>query len=1145
MTSPLSLPLAALLRLAAAQAPAAPAPIADLSAPEVEAPPRRPVPTAAVSFFDPPPSEGLFADCDEVEARHGRCVEFVRFAGAPDPATAVGPPVEGELYARLLDEIALRWARAEEPSGAPVLAAGFTELGLPQELWGRHRAPDGGGAVAGHPARGWLEEPRWTGPGGVFPPVAYLQPTLASAPLPPPPDLVRVAGRFAVRLGHDGKPHPYEIMDADGRASAPFFEQLYPYSAEREEPSTRRVSAPSSPLQPFQLPERLTQAVQDRRSVDEFPNPHDRPVLVPADAPIAQLRQLAHGQFDDFARLIGVTVATYAAREHTLNQMRVLTALMAMVQPPRDAAAGAADGRRLVAAARGETDGEEAVAAAIDRSAYALRDGIRLRPAVLPDPVVDYWLARLLREQEGRGGLPEGALARWQGQVIDANSQLLRRPFTPPAGLSSAQIEAWVAAQMEPGADRGAVGRAARLSALSTLVDLLPGPQRDQIETWILLDHVSEDLGNKLDRLGDQRASPDEVAGLGQAAWRGVLDGHGHRSAPIEQGRRAVDPTAICTTRSGRHALSEPVFGAVTLDLIALAPEAAASADEVLQAIRRRSTFVYVDDPHQTPPEISRLVDVPGPQALYRVRWTLWTGWHILWGTQPIADGVDRLAAWTTAICEDTVLADPALAPTLARAGLLDGRFFPTEPVPRVRVRADDRAAARAEEQAAAPTPPEQAEDAADARLEGLGGAVGRAVDLREAAAEGGIGAAAGGPSAGELARQQGAADRAAVVRAAPSEAAGWLASVVRGALVAQEPHQEGVLLFVFHADEGADRAELSLLPHTPYAQEQRPSPRDPAGGREAGRGPVRRSSGWAWMLDPSGKSDRPGALAAVDAALLSPGHRPTEALAVEAQLRPPWRRRHPLDWTLTGSVGGFPLRSVRTLCEVQEEDLDVVAPCADEATVRRSEGLSTDVAGLVTLWWLDKPRLALEWGAEVRVDLVRPGETRLFNPEDPRGQPADPVSYGWTFRPAAGFVAGLRHAARPVPLRAHDPAGRLWGVQRPDAAALAHRWQAGLRAGALFGPGYNGTEATLLTELWGAGSLRRRQGPRAPLTPHHPALLLGPYLRAQWGLPVPGLELLDDGQPRAERLDRSFALMVGLRVNLRVNQPVTPPALP
>ena len=66
-------------------------------------------------------------------------------------------------------------------------------------------------------------------------------------------------------------------------------------------------------------------------------------------------------------------------------------------------------------------------------------------------------------------------------------------------------------------------------------------------------------------------------------------------------------------------------------------------------------------------------------RALYRARWTLWSGWHLAWGIEPF-EGNDRLVLRTTAICDAMVLTSPDLVPTLVRGGLLEDQFFPTIP---------------------------------------------------------------------------------------------------------------------------------------------------------------------------------------------------------------------------------------------------------------------------------------------------------------------------------------------------------------------------------------------------------------------------------------------------------------------------------
>ena len=1111
-------------------APAVPGPVADLSEPEVEGEQRKPIPALVIAFEDPPATDGLLGDCDPELARHGRCIEYVGLVDAPwgDGDARVG--ALSTLYAQLNEELALRWARSETPLGRAFSDAGFTDYGLPPEHWERAGLNKHSAAMPSESF--WLKEQDVHASTGLFRSVDFHMPKSLQGEVPEPKQLSLMTGRFALRLGRDGKPFEHDIMDGDSRSSAPFFEQMFPYSVDPEVLARKRFAAPIQPLQAFQLPERLLEGEEE---VLASVAPHSRPVIFGADAGVGSVMDEAHKQFEIFARFLSVTVASYAMRDHTLNQMRIFTALTAMMRHPGMEGSTGKANRRLVAAARGETDSDKDILEAIQVDALALVGGARLRIDALPKEVLSSWLARIQEEYPPS----QEVIDAFGAEVLRNHRAVVRVDAQPPDDMAEAAIEAWVSRSLQSGAAREKVALGIKITALQQLLDSLSTAARERVETWILLDHVQEELYLRMTRLGADRVSPEDVSTMGRTAWQVVLEEHGHISHMVQQGRRAVDPTAICTTRPGLDAMSEPAFGETKLDLLVLVEEAEdgglATWESVLEAARKQSPFFLVDDPLEADPEISRLVDVPGSQALYRIRWNIWTGWHLLWGLQELPSGRERLVPWTTAICDDTVLAPSHLVDTLVRGGLLEGRLFPTEPVRMADVRAEERAEARAARQARKGTAAEReaaADDKADKAVAGADGMRGRLQALQE----GGVGSLRG---ATDTRAAEGVANRAddvgEVVQQADSAAARYLQYLARGGLVHDDHAEDGVLVYAFNFDRAIDEYPPMVRPTTPYAVHEL---WDEDGSRL-------RAAAWAMVLEPS-RPPEVGANPPIDHTLVAPAYRATDSVAVEEQQRPIWKRAHPIDWTLSASLGGFPFRQVNSSCNVPGDDLDVLAPCPDEdelPIVHRSNGLSSDISALMTFWWLDSPRLAFEWGLESHLDVVVPGSTRFFA-YDPTVSRADTIDYGLMFRPAAGVLAGIRHAPSPMPLYRKRQDGTLWGIQGGDTNPRLMRTQWGIRSGVLFGPGYSGLEATAVGEWWWGWALRRRQGSRAHLTPYHPAVLVGPYVRGQYAVPVPGFEMLDDGQPRALALDNSMTVLLGARVHVRVNQKATPPVI-
>ena len=1111
-------------------APAAPAPIADLSEPEVEAVQRVPIPAVVIAFEDPPVHTGLLGDCDAESARHGRCIEYVRLLDAPRRDDDPRVPAISALYAQLNEELALRWARAEAPLGGPFIEAGFTDYGLPPEHWERLQLREQAAALPQEDF--WLEGRDIHTSTGLFRSVDFHLPEALADDVPVPAALSLLQGRFALRLGTNGRPFDHDVMDGDARSSAPFFEQMFPYSVDREVLATNRAAGPLYPLQAFQFPEQL---VQNEARATSRQDPYRRPVVFDPDESVGLVMYEAHKQFEKFARFLSVTVASYAMRDHTPNQMRILTALTSMMRHPEVDGSTTLANRRLVAAARGETDSDEAILAAIETESLALIGGVRLREEMLPSKVTASWISRIQVEYP-----PTEALLKAFGDLaMRENQAVLRADVQPPESMHASAIDTWVQRSLEAGSGRDKVAERLKLMSLRLLLDSLSPTERDRVETWMLLDHVQEELYLRMGRLGADRITPREVTEMGTTAWQVALEDHGHSSLAVPQGRRAVDPTAICTTRPGLEAMNEPAFGVTKLDLLVLVDEGdagrLASRETVMEAARNQSPFFLVDDPLNTDPVIARLVDVPGRKALYRVRWNIWTGWHVLWGLQQLPSGRERLVPWTTAICEDTVLAPTHLVPTLLRGGLLEGRLFPTEPVRITDVREEKRREARAAKRARRGSAAEQEQNAdakADKAAKGAEGLRSRV----EAFQEDGIGALRG---ASDTRSAERAMDRADAfddgVFQAGSEAGRYLQGLARGGIVHDARAVGGVLVYAFSVDRANERYGFAPRPMTPYAVREL---------REEDQS-LLRASAWASVLVPESPPQL-GTNPPIRHTPVSPAYRATNNLTVEEQPRPAWKRAHPIDWTLSGSLGAFPFRQVKSTCFVPRDDLDVLAPCPeDEALVRhRTNGLSSDISALMTMWWLDSPRIAIEWGLETHLDVVLPGSTLLF-PYDTTASRNDTITYGLAFRPAAGVIGGFRHAPRPMPLYQKRQSTTLWGVQGGDLTPRLARTQWGIRSGVLFGPGYSGLEATALAEWWWGWALRRRQSQRAHLTPYHPAMLVGPYVRGQFARPIPGFQMLDDGQPRALSLDSSMTVLVGARVHVRVNQKASPPVIP
>ncbi|MFT5586654.1 MAG: hypothetical protein ACI9VR_004253 [Cognaticolwellia sp.] len=1060
-------------------------------------------------------------DCPATEARYGLCIERVDFmdtdsawetqrsfeighrearkTAEANPETQGDLPERvdeayatrthwkntGELYAQVWEDIAYRWPKDE--LGKAFEREGFTALPATNDEWDAS-VRTRGGQYALPDQETWLTPDFWMDSGndkpGLYPDLRYFAES-SSVSLEDAPQLVLIQGRFADRLGYRGQLRAYDIFQGDPKSSGPFFEQMYPYESPGTFASAGIEGMLTSPL--------LTDSSGGNTSRTELVDLKERrPSIEILGTPaFIEVEAYASAEFVAFSRLLQVQIAQFAMEEFTVNQMRALTALSAMIYPPGADDIGSRSSRRLNAGSQGETDTAEEIAARTKNAFYSVEGGFDLTYEAIPTRLVEKYVSDLTTLYGVR--ITDELMLEINDRIYESLVELMRPGVPALASVDLWEIESW-SEQNFDGSKHDVVKNRVKRIVLATLMRELAPDERDQRETWLLLDHASQSMATTFDDTEGVFAAPGDVVETTAGAWAGTLATHRYAAAPIPQGLGAVDPTAVCSQANGTEALKQKSFGAVNLDVLVEAPDSVdrktgIGRDRVLWESRAQVPFSMLDNPFVTEPVVERLVGLPGEQALYRIRWRIWSGWHILWAIEemPAVDDMPsgvRLSFRTAAICEDTVLAPRDIVPTVVRAALLDGEFAHTDHVRRKDLELQDRLTAYPPiiAQLAKRIVPKKFSDEPPEKV--------------------------------------------------TSATYSYLAELTRRRMreIASKQERAGMVLVV--VDNGAPSKWTPLMdrrPRTAYARTQ---------SRAMGVGIIR-TSAWAWYVKGTAAENRLGRQ-------VSPAYTATESVEAGAKA-PRWRRPKTTDVNLVGGLGYFPYRQVSYFCNPNVLDLDVVAPCLPGKALPDlySDGVSMDFAVYATVWFQKDLRLAIETGPEIRLDAVTPGSTfgcgRFIDDCDENNP-----NFAWSLRPQIGMVVGLRHAPDPRPLRRSLALGYPWGAERADGSSDLSRAQYGLRGGFLVGPAYNGMEYTLSAEAWMAWSIRRKTSDVASFTPYHPNFVLGPYVRYQRGALLSGVT--DAGGADSDRyydLDKSHTVLIGLRGQYRLKGGSTEPEVP
>ncbi|MEC7985747.1 MAG: hypothetical protein VX278_11335 [Myxococcota bacterium] len=592
------------------------------------------------SFYD------LKGDCNDIEARLGQCVEYVHYLNVQELPPS-GKEAHSLGYFTLWEDL-----QFAVDQGAWKEILGEKTLPDLESQWGTRRF---GKTLYSVP-----NDSRWRlsheTSRDLFVP-------LRIAPLAESKMLL-FQGRFAKNLGYREQPHPYDIMAADSENSGPFFEQHYPFEPKMLEEKK------ASPLYRYQNPIMVKRAPvkQVIRSKEDIVFTKD---IALTDI-MTQSEEKAQSEFEFLSDAISSLIVRYAASEYTTNHVQILSSLALMNRPPQGEKIKAEVGTmQLNIAAKGQSDEEGPQAV----SYFHSNDGLKLNLNQLPDRVLDKWIKQLEGEKR-----PDEATI----QEILRNSQIQVREEALSLLVDLDYKDIWLKAHIKPNKDYWKEIRKLNIAYLKWLLDHMQDQQDKGMQTiYIVYDHFNDKLGAELNKKSGSSQSPKDVVDLTASIWEEILMEHGLKATYLAQKTNRVSPVAICTTQTKdiESAFAEPVVKPIQVKMVLVAPRGLDDPNEVLGWNMGQVDFIMLDDPYKNRPKLKPIIDLPGNRSLYEVSWRLWSGWHVLWELYNTEIGGFELRAKTTALCDDVYFTPEHLAPTLLRASLLEGNFYPTTPI--------------------------------------------------------------------------------------------------------------------------------------------------------------------------------------------------------------------------------------------------------------------------------------------------------------------------------------------------------------------------------------------------------------------------------------------------------------------------------